>query len=1660
MVADDGKVSYYKNDDPKEEAQGFFSITNALYHELLPHEVSGNENAFVISSHKQNNDTGTDRLYLLYASSKCERQRWMKCLAQHSPNTKGSFQRIDEGLDCGGDSSDDADTSTNTSIDLMRNRGVSIGGKNTQYGKVILEGYLIKQGFNVRTWKNRYFRLSHDRLRYFEQATDALPKGEINLIAGGHVSLENQAEYEFSASNNNYFSLTPHSLLPGAQRKYIFTTKDQHKLEIWLSALEKVCSGKTLIPKSSKFSRASTSSTKSHDEEKADRQKNHLDYHTYTYIREHSGWLKKRGGFYKSWKRRFFVLSKGILYYFKSESHATHQGMEKGYIPCGNVWMEGAVVKREQGDEFGSPFTFSIHPKGRKRKYIMVAAHLKQMNDWMDILTKAASSSLAMPSSSSSFTSGTERRHGGRINFFDKYSKFKKTNNTTRHFVDSDIDETLTDSYDESDDDSDTQERIEVNVNRTADSEGTSSSNKGKRDKAESLTEKLRQLSSKSQSQISGSSNPSTPIVNKTPRTASDNDATKQPDKLTPQEEQSDPYAVMEGWLRKETQQKNWRWSGREYTYRYFILLDDMLYYYGNKPKRLNLESDSHSSPSPFLPHVRSSAPSSSSSSTSSGPLSLPSSPLPSSSPSIIRAHQQYHNQHAKGCITLQGCQLFNRATPPPAHITNAHAAYSNRNTHNPNNSFNNTTASTSAHLASASTLLEDTPSFLTTNASSVFGSTETPYSRNNVFLSGSSTVTGATTDTGAADGSAGDSSTGHHNDHLDSKSVATSASMMSAQSQSYCTGTSTHTTSSVAIAPGTRHQYNNSNQFQSPFQELSHAQAQSVHAHTTTNINAVPASLSEADRRPSELDVRMFSAAANASSPPLPDVDSILYKVRTAHPPSSTASAQARARRKAELARGGDAPGGSSLTFTTTSASTVTTASPQTTPVDPSLASSSSSSSSSSAGSPSSISATAASSASNDKTTHSDVHTQLTSNTTDTAVTAATVEHEGKTESSNLGLDNLCIDIEGVLMDNMHRRRMSGRNRNQSPMCLDRDLPSEVEVCVPCEMIEEEENDEEEDEEGERIQELGTDARPAPGTSSDLDVNIKDNNGSKRDISDDNEGEDGKCDDDGDSVQGKTATNNNDTGSSSLLTLSLPSTQHSQLQLQLETVESQHTDVDVDIDVHADADADIHADGVGKKTHSLSICSSDSIGNISDTISESIGNISSSIGNCIGVGAGAGEESTESFSALTMTARSHMGVDSLLSTSSSFSSILQGDGANAQTNLHEKSDGKRNCDDNDTGANADIKAYATPHTCNNDDSIVTDPSVSYPFDLSPHRYHRNYTLMSTNYEVHCKWVSSISTQIRQSQDASKDPKNLRAGYICVYQLQQQGNKDNNAPFCGRSSSDGAGMSSSSTVSGSHTDKANVKVWERYYVTLDKFSILRAFDSFDHAQSHASSKEHKDDTLSQLRGGPGGGRGAGHGAGRGGVGFGMPLSPLHQADYDHGRSTQEQMFAGGPEGHRLPAHPPTAGRTTSERTHRGRTSTTGSFVLNRTLRSFSSPFTHLAAPFADKQEVAPFHEMSLIGAGIQMLPNSQYNRPFCFVISSSIEECEWVCAASDRDAMDEWIETIMTMPEPELPALMLANAGARRGRYDEGADDSDDSDADSIDSDFGVRVPR
>ncbi|ELR10902.1 kinesin motor domain containing protein [Acanthamoeba castellanii str. Neff] len=90
------------------------------------------------------------------------------------------------------------------------------------------------------------------------------------------------------------------------------------------------------------------------------------------------GWLTKQGGLVKSWKRRYFFLQKGSMYYFDDPS----KDKALGFFD-----LRGCAVMDAE-EETKKPFSFGIFHKSQ-RTYWLHAKDRQEMTEWMDTLQQA-----------------------------------------------------------------------------------------------------------------------------------------------------------------------------------------------------------------------------------------------------------------------------------------------------------------------------------------------------------------------------------------------------------------------------------------------------------------------------------------------------------------------------------------------------------------------------------------------------------------------------------------------------------------------------------------------------------------------------------------------------------------------------------------------------------------------------------------------------------------------------------------------------------------------------------------------------------------------------------------------------------------------------------------------------------------------------------------------------------------------------------------------------------------------------------------------------------------------------------------------------------------------------------------------------------------------
>lgn len=91
---------------------------------------------------------------------------------------------------------------------------------------------------------------------------------------------------------------------------------------------------------------------------------------------EHSGWLLKQGEYIKTWRRRWFVLKQGMLFWFK-DHHVCRDSRPRGVIPvtsCRTVRGAADVLHKQHA------FQLTTH----KETMYFIADSDKEKEDWIN----------------------------------------------------------------------------------------------------------------------------------------------------------------------------------------------------------------------------------------------------------------------------------------------------------------------------------------------------------------------------------------------------------------------------------------------------------------------------------------------------------------------------------------------------------------------------------------------------------------------------------------------------------------------------------------------------------------------------------------------------------------------------------------------------------------------------------------------------------------------------------------------------------------------------------------------------------------------------------------------------------------------------------------------------------------------------------------------------------------------------------------------------------------------------------------------------------------------------------------------------------------------------------------------------------------------------
>lgn len=322
-------LSYFINEN-MQELKGTIHLSRKSEN-LAPAEASGKEFAFCVYA------LGGNRKYIMCANSAAERDSWVQALSSGTAKAEVTY---------------------------------------------VKQGELIKQGAIRKNWKSRYFRLTPHSLMYFKKETDTKPAGNIPLIVGASVTMEHDHPKGF------VFSIKPHKVHTeddleetDTQRQFHLLAPTHLEMTNWVRTIQNVLENNT---NQLDYLAANQMSPRHQNQDK--RAPDVL--YTYTHTRQQAGWLKKQGGVLKNWKKRYFVLSGGLLSYFTEESQATQQALSIGVYPTGNIAIAGAEISFEEGSK--SPFKFQIKAQTTKRIYVIACETKQERKLWVTTLIKHA----------------------------------------------------------------------------------------------------------------------------------------------------------------------------------------------------------------------------------------------------------------------------------------------------------------------------------------------------------------------------------------------------------------------------------------------------------------------------------------------------------------------------------------------------------------------------------------------------------------------------------------------------------------------------------------------------------------------------------------------------------------------------------------------------------------------------------------------------------------------------------------------------------------------------------------------------------------------------------------------------------------------------------------------------------------------------------------------------------------------------------------------------------------------------------------------------------------------------------------------------------------------------------------------------------------------
>jgi len=224
-------------------------------------------------------------------------------------------------------------------------------------GKDEKRGFLKKKGESENSaYRERWFVLKDNFLYYFQSPQTANSSGTIYLLESEVIACDDK-----DRDGHRFEIKTPH-------RTYWLKAATTRERKEWISAIQL------------KVDQLN---------EQRERSKTGMTVVRSEYIRKETedgalsplitkrGYLKKRGGRVKSWKRRWFILKENLLIYFRTPTDAT---------PIKNIPIHNCFVREAQYTQIDDLPFFCFQIRLAERDWFIAAASQEEMKSWMDAI--------------------------------------------------------------------------------------------------------------------------------------------------------------------------------------------------------------------------------------------------------------------------------------------------------------------------------------------------------------------------------------------------------------------------------------------------------------------------------------------------------------------------------------------------------------------------------------------------------------------------------------------------------------------------------------------------------------------------------------------------------------------------------------------------------------------------------------------------------------------------------------------------------------------------------------------------------------------------------------------------------------------------------------------------------------------------------------------------------------------------------------------------------------------------------------------------------------------------------------------------------------------------------------------------------------------------